>query len=471
MKNIQEEYIPYFEKFLSRLDDKYNFVDFIGDRFNAKTRVVLSCREHGRGDLFGNPWQPVADSIMQGSGCPKCAGKYKFTRKEYTDKVKKLNYQLLNFVGEFKGIQSKVNLECPIHGAGGYFDTPWTPTLSNLLHHNKGCPKCSSVYRRSKAEWIHLVDSMKYSFVKFFNEFKGKNTRIVVNCPVHGQGDEYKTKWIPRLEDILMGSGCPKCSNLYSYSNEEYLAELEESTPYKVVNFVSIGNNNKHSKVNLHCSIHGEGKSFDNPWLPSINNVLRGGGCPKCTNSYIYTESNIIDKINSNAGYEFVKFSTNCQLGVKSKVIVRCDNHNNLPEKEQQWETTVDSLFRGSGCPSCSEYGFNKAKEAYFYLQNLFSDGELIAIKIGITNRNPVIRMNQQSARSLLEHELVDYIYSASGNVIYNFERAIHQYLKSLGSTSFVSKELMPDGYTETINPTYREYVINKMIELNFKVN
>ena len=61
MNNIQEKDIPYYEKLLNRLDGKYKLVGFIGDRFNAKTRVILSCSEHGRGDLFGNPWQPVAE--------------------------------------------------------------------------------------------------------------------------------------------------------------------------------------------------------------------------------------------------------------------------------------------------------------------------------------------------------------------------------------------------------------------------
>ncbi|MCT8987477.1 GIY-YIG nuclease family protein [Shewanella phaeophyticola] len=353
---------------------------------------------------------------------------------------------------------------------GSKFFTPWTPTLSNLLYHKKGCPKCSKVYKRSKAEWINVVNSTKYTFVRFDSEFKGKNTRIVVGCPSHGNGDTYKTKWLPRLEDILRGSGCPKCSFLYQYSEDEYREELEVNTSYTVIGFLSSENINKHSLVNLCCPVHGEGKLFDNPWLPSINNVLRGGRCPKCRNRYVYTESNIIEKINLETGYEFIKFSTDSKLGVKSKVIIRCLNHNDLTEKRQQWETTPDTLFSGSGCPKCSETGFNRGKDAYFYLQDLFMDGELIAIKIGITNREPIKRMKQQSAKSLLTHELVNYIHSSSGDLIYHFERKLHENLKITGNTSFISKMLMPDGYTETINPKCRQNIIDKMAEMIFKI-
>ncbi|MCT8987479.1 hypothetical protein [Shewanella phaeophyticola] len=118
MKKLLEKDLPYFNKFINRLDGKYDFIDFLGDKFNAKTRVILSCKEHGKGSEFGNPWLPVADSVMQGYGCPKCSGRYRYTQEECIEQVKELGFIFVNFLGEFKGIQTNVNLDCPIHGEG-----------------------------------------------------------------------------------------------------------------------------------------------------------------------------------------------------------------------------------------------------------------------------------------------------------------------------------------------------------------
>lgn len=468
---LLEKDVPYFDNFISRLhlDGQYDFIDYIGERFTAKTKVILSCKEHGKGSDFCNPWLPVADSVMQGYGCPKCSGKYKYTQAEYIDQLSVLGFKFINFIGEFRGIQTKVNLDCPIHGTGSTFGTPWNPTLVNVIYHRKGCPKCSNVYKRNQEEWIRIVNSSKYTFVRFDSEFKGKHTRIVVNCPYHGDSDMYKTKWIPRLEDILRGNGCPKCSYRYRYSEDEYRKELEATLPFTVLGFVSNKPINKHSIVNLSCPVHGNGRLFDNPWLPSINNILKGGNCPKCTKHYVYTELNIIEKIHSETEYYFVKFSIGFSNGVKSKVIVRCPNHDN----DYQWETTPDALFCGRGCPSCNvgNGGFNQSKEAYFYLQDLFMNGELVAIKIGITNNDPIKRMKQQSSKSLLTHKLVDYIYSPNGSLIADFEKTTLEFVRNTGSSCFLSKELMPDGYTETVNPKYKKNILVKMAARNLEIN
>jgi uncharacterized C2H2 Zn-finger protein len=454
--------MDYFERLKNSLNSNLTYVGHVGDKFNAKSRVILNCKFHGQGDLFGNKWTPIVSSVISGFGCPKCAGKYRYTKDELIQKIEAKGYQFINFIGDFKGISTKVNLKCPKHGEGADFDTLWEPNVNNLLNHNKGCPKCAGVYKRTEAEWIQVVNSSPYEFLTFNSKLKGNKTKVVVSCSVHGRGDLFNSPWLPTLDYISSGGGCPKCAGLYSYGKDEYIQLVENTSGYKFIEFI---NPFKviHTRINLRCSVHGNGKSFGTPWLPTINNILRGGACPKCQNRYVYSQNEIVDKIGKVTEYKFIKFVSDSSLGVKSRVIVECPNHNSEEKRFSQWNTTPDYLFNGNGCPSCAEYGFNKSKGAYFYLQNLYQADDLIGLKYGITNRDPKARMYQQNAKSVLRHNLVSSLYSDDGSKIYEFEKSIHNHFKELGINSFISKEIMPDGYTETVAVNYRDYILTEI--------
>lgn len=432
------------------ISGRYEFIDAVSAPIKYGTRIILCCPIHGRGDEFGTPWIPIAGSVISGYGCPKCAGKYRYTLKEYVDAVELRGYNFVSLLDGFQGIQSKVVLSCPVHGKGTDFERPWTPSFNNLISHNKGCPKCAGVYKRTLKEWIEVVNATKYHFVGVIGKFSGKRTRINVSCPVHGCGNKFGRPWIPRFEDLLRGNGCPKCAGLYNSSASEYKSLVEHTTPYKLVNYIE-PIKGKHTCVNLRCPTHGEGQDFGTPWLPSLNNLLKGGRCPKCQKRYVYTLNEITEKI-TEMSYELIDFkSTNFQ-GVKSRVSIKC----NEPHEDNSpfiWETTPDALFSGRKCPACSgaSGGFSQLKPAFLYLHKIFANGDLIALKIGITNREPLLRMAQQSNWTEFTHIIVATIYSDSGTMIYGAEKELLSSLKLKNSTGVLTKDMMKDGFTETI--------------------
>lgn len=462
--------MDYFERFIDSLNSDLTYVGLIGDKFNAKARVILNCKFHGQGDLFDNKWTPAVSSVISGFGCPKCAGKYRFTKNELIKKIEDKGYHFINFIGDFKGGSSKVNLKCPKHGEGAEFYTPWEPNISNLLHHNKGCPKCAGVYKRTEDEWIKVVNRSHYTFCSFNSKLKGNKTKVVVACSIHGRGNLFSTPWLPTLDDISSGRGCPKCSGLYRYDKDEYIQLVESASGYKFIEFISPFKV-IHTRINLRCAEHGDGKLFETPWLPTINNILRGGACPKCQNRYVYSENEIVNKIGQITEYKFIKFVTDAGRGVNSRVIVECPHHNPDEKRFSQWETTPHALFHGRGCPTHAEYGFNKSKAAYFYLQRLYLADDLIGLKYGITNQNPKSRMNQQSTKSMLRHDLVSSFYLEEGWEIYEFEQSIHNHFKELGVNCFLSKEIMPDGYTETVAVNYKDYILTEMSKFTLDKN
>lgn len=275
-----KQYLSLLKERIPLIQD-YDFVGLLAPWCGAKTRTVLSCKIHGRGDQFSTPWIPIINSVLQGYGCPKCAGKYQYSEEEAIQLINDTGYKFCKFLDKYEGVDSKVVVECKIHGNGDRFGNPWSTTLVNLRL-GKGCPKCSGVYKRSLDEWASTVEDKSYKFLGLAGEFKGKHSRILVECPVHGRADEYSSPWIPRFEDIERGNGCPKCGTVYRFSKDEYIKKINE-TDYKFVEFVGKWKV-IHTKVNVLCSVHGEGKLFGTPWLPTINNLTRGDAAPNALN-------------------------------------------------------------------------------------------------------------------------------------------------------------------------------------------
>lgn len=369
------------------LIENYELIGLLEPWKGAQTRAVLACKTHGRGDLFASPWIPIVNSVFQGYGCPKCSGKYQYTEQEVIELINDTGYQFCKFIDIFKGVQSKVIVECETHGKGDSFGNIWSTTLVNLKI-GKGCPKCSGVYKRSLSEWQLTVTNQGYKYLGLHGDFKGKDSRVLIECPVHGRGEDYSNPWIPRFEDVDRGNGCPKCGTVYRFSQAEYIEKIN-ATGYKFVEFIG-GWKVIHTKVNVACSIHGEGKNFGTPWLPTINNLTRGGHCPKCVKRYVYTENEIIEKINNETRYTFIEYIGKFN-GVKGSVIVSCPEHGRGDSFSPDWTPSVDALFSGRGCPKCGDIASvleNKSPDTPCVLYYIhFKYDECSFYKIGITTR------------------------------------------------------------------------------------
>jgi hypothetical protein len=341
--------------------DKIQFISFYGDFLGSRTKCVLSCPSHGRGDEFQNQWLPIISSVLAGTtGCPKCSGRYKFTENETLTNLNKKNIVHDGIIGDFKGIYSRIRVICPEHGTGDSFKNPWTPVANDLLI-GKNCPKCSGVYKPTLEERVDKLERhTPYKFVSIVTEFTGKKTKVNVFCPTHGEGIKFKAPWTPNF-DNLTHRGCPKCGGNYRFSEDEYIEEMELQTDYKFISFEGKWKA-KHTKVNLKCKEHGEGIKFQTPWLPSINNTLRGGGCPKCNGSYVLTEQEVIGKINKTR-YKFVRFTTPFKT-LETRVDLECPTHG--LGSNFGWQPAIHLIInRGQGCPTCS-YDSWDFKKTYF---------------------------------------------------------------------------------------------------------
>lgn len=198
----------------------YSKVEYV----NIRTKVEIICKKHG---VFFQ----ISKVHLEGHGCDKCGDLAKSEKlllknskksSEYFVRqaievhgVEKYDYSKINYCGD----QVKVEIICKKHGA--FFQTP-----NNHLR-GKGCPKCKSeklslLFRRTlagfveKAKLIHTNCCYDYSEVKYVND----RTKVAIICVKHGLFEQLSC-------DHLHGAGCPKCFNLVSKPEAEWLDSLQ----------------------------------------------------------------------------------------------------------------------------------------------------------------------------------------------------------------------------------------------------
>lgn len=121
------------------------------------------------------------------------------------------------------------------------------------------------------------------------------------------------------------------------------------------------------------------------------------------------------------------------------------NNRNKL-----KWWVSLRDLLQGKRDPTQTGIGFNPSKPAHFYIVRWYGYGESY-IKFGITNREVLDRISEQdSASKHLDYEILRTFYHESGQRVADCESL----LKDTMERGVCPKELLPDGFTETILDT-----------------
>ena len=267
-----------------------------------KSICHVTCEEHGPGDLFGAPWRPRLNHLRRSKdleannigGCPKCSGNYRYTEFECVEQLESIlsgkGLKLIGFMSGKVNRDTRCNVRCDVHGDGWEWDNPWEPAIGKLLI-GKGCPKCSGKYKAPAEENIKdvnlfLAERNLHLVVKdVLGKYIGKTSKVKVECKKHGKGWLYGKPWTPTFESLFMGSGCPKCSQVYNPTEAEVLQsanKLLNSTSLKLVGFKG-AYKGAYSRCILHCEFHGNLSNYDDyvfPKLDHITNTLQT--CHKC---------------------------------------------------------------------------------------------------------------------------------------------------------------------------------------------
>jgi hypothetical protein len=225
-------------------------------------------------------------------------------------KIEELNYILRDTtlkVNRIKKLENNANVcivSCSIHGDANKWCNPWNPSI-RVVKRGYGCLKCNNCYTGTEDEMFSDINTLladKNYKLKSFENYTNNRSICNMVCNIHGNGNEWDTPWLPRLNHIKAGTGCPKCNNCYKPSEKEVLADLKNNfLSNKNYNIISIDNYENHkSKCNMVCDIHGDGNKWDKPWNPRINDLKNGKGCPKCSNE----KNTLLKTLNNSKQFE-----------------------------------------------------------------------------------------------------------------------------------------------------------------------
>lgn len=262
------------EEFLNELFERNSYYkngefEVVGDYLGGKVPIECKCPIHG--NWFSAP----QNMVRQNSRCPKCSGKYKKTTSDFIRdlEIKNTHYRNGEFkvVGEYIDNKTPIACECPIHGI-------WDSTLpTNLLVHNYGCPRCSKsgkIFNQEHFLTLLFDNNEHYRNGEFevIGEFVDSSKHIKCRCKIHGEWDTTSASHL-----LYRNANCPKCSNRYQITQEEFLEKLKlKNEHYRNGEFKVISVYSSRSKaMECMCPIH-------NVWKTSASSLLLGSGCPKC---------------------------------------------------------------------------------------------------------------------------------------------------------------------------------------------
>lgn len=192
-KLTHEQFIKKFNKQNTHAKD----IEILGTYTNNRTKILCKCK------VDGYEWTPVPDSLLQGVGCPKCAGNIKLTHEQFIERLHQINPNI-EVLGTYVNSQTKIKFRCAICGH------EWK-TKPNSLLNGCGCLKCG---HRTSAQKQSMTQEQFITKVKQINPnievlgtYKNNRTKILCKCKKCG----YEWKAIPHCL-LLRGTGCPKCN-------------------------------------------------------------------------------------------------------------------------------------------------------------------------------------------------------------------------------------------------------------------
>lgn len=258
-------------------NDKYDYskVNYI----NAKTKVIIICKEHG--EFLQKP-----NGHLNNGGCIKCSIQSKrlihenFIEKCLAMNVDKYNYSKTNYIN----MKIKIIIICKEHGE--FLQNP-----NNHLN-GQGCFYCASDDKKSniiefmeKAKLKHN-DKYDYSLVNYINI----STKVNIICKEHGI-------FLQTPNIHLSGSGCPKCNKSFKMNSIDFIRKsiLKHNDRYDYSSTIYFSST---EKVSIICKKHGVFKQ-------SPVNHLFDNGCPKCGTFYGIKENKWLDSFKINMYRQF----------------------------------------------------------------------------------------------------------------------------------------------------------------------
>ena len=248
------------EEYVNEIAIKNPTVEVVGIYAGSRKKIQHRCLRDG----CGYEWLASPHDILQGCGCPKCAGNIKRTHEEFVDKMKNINPNIL-ILGEYINASTKIECKCLIDGCNHI----WSAKPSHLLD-GHGCPKCAhrklgENHKLSNDVFVQRIAKL-HPNLRLLSEYIDSNTKVKYECLIDG----YIGFSLPYN---LERCGCPRCSNAERYTTQSFREKILSLNPdiYVVGEY-------KGSTEKIECLCLCDGCH----WFTEPRLLIAGYGCPQC---------------------------------------------------------------------------------------------------------------------------------------------------------------------------------------------
>lgn len=254
-----------FEEVKREIEDKHP-VEILSCEYeykNNKSPLILRCEKDG------HIWKTNANKLLQGRGCPKCAGKVKVTYKDLLSIVKNNNITVLSKKEDLKNSRSYIKLKCDID------KYEWEASY-NSLQRGHGCPKCAGNNRRTYADLKEILESSgKVKILSNILDITDSKGFIKNKGYVKLQCLEDMYIWEAPIGNVIHKSGCPKCGGTLRRTYEDIKESIEVKGTIEVLT-------RKEEYTHMRDKIHVKCLIDNNEWYSTPADILHGYGCPLC---------------------------------------------------------------------------------------------------------------------------------------------------------------------------------------------
>ena len=309
----------------------------------SNTPIYHICKIHN----FRFKAQP--SNVMNGYPCPLCNKENVRLNKEANYKQKLIDKNIpVTLDDKYISSMEKVYHICLQCG------NRWKITPKYVLNNKFSCPECVKKIRaknktKTQSEFEHDVYELFGNSLSVVGNYSILKNKIDMHCNIC----DYN--WSPTAKSILSGHSCPKCTNHYTMSHEEFLQKIEK-TKNKNIEILS---KYKDSKTPIQCKC----KNCGYIWNTTFGRILQGSGCKKCADiergKLRTIELNDITKrLHNRFPYiDIIGEYTNSTTYTTCK----CNLCN------YTWDTQISPLLSHKyGCPKCAlEFNKNKSRKTH----------------------------------------------------------------------------------------------------------
>ena len=141
---------PTTEEYLQKVNKvhngKYDYSETVYQNKNSK--ICIICHQKDENGIEHGKFYQIAHNHLNGNGCPKCAGKYRYTTDEIIEKFRIVHNNIYDYSKvKYHNTKTKVCIICPEHGE--FWQAPY--------HHlnGNGCPHCKeSLFEKRVAQFF-----------------------------------------------------------------------------------------------------------------------------------------------------------------------------------------------------------------------------------------------------------------------------------------------------------------------------